>query len=397
MKKETQKRKDRKTKQVTKNMNKQEKGITLIALVITIIILIILAGVAISMVIGPDGLIKQAQRAKSDTLNAQVESDKGLKNLAEEIKKATKEKAIPGEKVEGENAIYTDNTGTAIIPVGFAVVTDPDTINNGLVISDVENDDMANSKEGNQFVWIPVPDYSKFHLIEGYKNKTLQNYLTFSPSREAGATKEAGIPLAKNSTAGTEESIAMYKSVADNKGFYIARFEAGISGTTDNYSLATKIATDGSVKPLSQKGVGVWNYIAWGGNFVAEATDGLPGNDNADGAVKVARSMYTKSNTCGVTSTLCYSVQWDAVMNFIDSNYEKAEGNLTSFVANSTGEWTSDISGNKISTTGYHMIKNIYDLGGNVSEWTREAYYTSRVIRRRCLQQFYVVHSRILS
>ena len=398
MKKEIQKRKDREKKQVTENMSKQEEGITLIALVITIIILIILAGVTINMVIGPDGLIKQAQRAKSDTLNAQVESDEKLNALEEEIEEATSKKATPGKKVEGENAIYTDNTGTAIIPVGFAVVTNPDTINNGLVISDVENDDMANSKKGNQFVWIPVSDYSKFHLIEGYSNGTLQNYLSraSNPSREAGATKEIGTPLAKNSTAGTKESIAMYKSVADNRGFYIARFEAGISGTTDNASLATKTATDGSVKPLSQKGVGVWNDIAWGGTTAVEATDGMQGNDNADGAVKVARSMYTKSDTCGATSTLCYGVQWDAVMNFIDSNYEKADGTLKSFVANSTGGWYSDVSGNKVTTTGYHAVKNIYDLGGNVREWTMEAYYTNgRVFRRRLLLQFCVWRSGI--
>lgn len=98
MKKEIQKRKDREKKQVTENMSKQEEGITLIALVITIIILIILAGVTINMVIGPDGLIKQAQRAKSDTLNAQVESDEKLNALEEEIEEATSKKATPGKK-----------------------------------------------------------------------------------------------------------------------------------------------------------------------------------------------------------------------------------------------------------------------------------------------------------
>ncbi len=68
---------------------KNKNGITLIALVITIIVLIILAGVTISMIIGPDGLIKQADKAKWDTLNAQAESDERLNALEEEIKKAT--------------------------------------------------------------------------------------------------------------------------------------------------------------------------------------------------------------------------------------------------------------------------------------------------------------------
>ena len=63
--------------------------------------------------------------------------------------------ATPGEIV-GENTEYKDETGTAVIPDGFAVVTDPDKIENGLVISDKPNDDMNNTAGGNQFVWVPV-------------------------------------------------------------------------------------------------------------------------------------------------------------------------------------------------------------------------------------------------
>ena len=64
--------------------------------------------------------------------------------------------AKPGEIVTGGNKEYTDETGTAVIPEGFAVVTDPDTIENGLVISDKPNDDMNNTAGGNQVVWVPV-------------------------------------------------------------------------------------------------------------------------------------------------------------------------------------------------------------------------------------------------
>ena len=49
-----------------KQKNNQE-GVTLIALVVTVIVLIILAGVSINMVIGENGIITQAQRAKTDT------------------------------------------------------------------------------------------------------------------------------------------------------------------------------------------------------------------------------------------------------------------------------------------------------------------------------------------
>lgn len=53
-------------------MFKQEKGITLVALVITIIVLLILAGVSISLVVGDNGVLSQANKSKSETQTAQA-------------------------------------------------------------------------------------------------------------------------------------------------------------------------------------------------------------------------------------------------------------------------------------------------------------------------------------
>ena len=53
----------------------RNKGITLIALVITIIVLLILAGVSIAMLTGENGILKQAQRAKNETEQAQMEEE----------------------------------------------------------------------------------------------------------------------------------------------------------------------------------------------------------------------------------------------------------------------------------------------------------------------------------
>lgn len=200
---------------------------------------------------------------------------------------------------------------------------------------------------------------------------------TETVAREAGDTTIAGSPgkpNSANSTAGSSESIAMYKSVKENKGFYIARFEAGIGGTTASTKTndTNKQTQDGSVKPVVQKGVGVWNFISWGQTITETASDNLPGNDNADGAVKLARSIYKNDAVHKVTSILCYGVQWDATLNFIDSNYEK--GMATGYIKDSTGK--GNYSGD-IETTGSnkeYQQKHIYDMAGNVWEWTMEAY-----------------------
>ena len=386
----------------------KEQGITLIALVVTIVVLLILAGITITFVLGENGIINMAQRAADATNKATQKEQEDLADITNQMQNYLNgndgsggttpgaDKLTPDDKgklVTGENKPYEDETGKAIIPGGFCVVKDSienpedkNTVESGLVISDVQDDDLDNSKHGNQFVWIPVEDYSKFHLIEGYYNGNLGTMLSqaTNPSREAGASLEAGTPLAKNSTAGSIESIEMYKSVKENKGFYIGRFEAGIVGTTDNYNLSTKTKADGSVKPLVQKGVGVWNTIPWGGTSSdTSSSDKLPGDDTKPGAVVVARSLYPESDTIHkVTSTLCYGVQWDAALNFIDSNYEKAEGNLTSFVADSTdkGNYTGSIAVTGSSQA--YQQKHIYDLAGNVYEWTMEAYNTNyRVVR----------------
>ena len=117
----------------------------------------------------------------------------------------------------------------------------------------------------------------------------------------------------------------------------------------------------------------------------------------AGGAVEVARGMYdsskktTTNENYGVVSTLCYGVQWDAALNFIDSNYitneVEVEGKLQpncatdSYVRKSAGKgWYSGVTGNSTHSTGIDVdaqasnkVKNIYDMAGNVWEWTMES------------------------
>ncbi len=64
---------------------KRNKGITMISLVVTIIVLIILAGVSINMVIGDNGIITIAQKAKENTELARIEEEEQLNNLYEEF------------------------------------------------------------------------------------------------------------------------------------------------------------------------------------------------------------------------------------------------------------------------------------------------------------------------
>lgn len=295
-----------------------------------------------------------------------------------------------GQVAQEDSTINGNEKGynNPIIPKGFkaintenAVWTDPKGYKNGLVIEDATGDKTTNE---SQFIWIPVQNYEDFHLIEGYSDKKLSNMLSkgLNPSREAGSSESEllpGKPNENNTVKGTKESIEMYNSVKENGGFYISRYEAGINDESK------KNIQDGSIKPVSKK-QNVWNNIAWGGDAEVKATDILQGNDKNSGAVKVARSMYNNpmsgnlNKKTTVKSTLCYGVQWDAVLNFIDDSYVK--GKAEGYIKDSTNKGNYGSNLEQTGSNEEYMKKNIYDIAGNVSEWTMEAFETQyRVLR----------------
>ena len=249
-----------------------------------------------------------------------------------------------GTIVTGKNKKYVNN-GTAVIPVGFAIVPGLDDVSEGLVISDVAND---TENEGNQFVWIPVPDITKFVTKDGYKDNNLQtlvsNGICQEPLTSGGYDKEV------------EEYNAMKKSVEENKGFYIGRYEVG---------------KDESGNPIVKKDKPVYFNIKWGNSMT----------DSRGGAVELARNFAKEKGFTSVTSTLIYGIQWDATMQFIDNNYIEGTVAETSYIRNSTEKGNYGDMINTGSNENY-KIKNIYDMAGNVLEWTMEASDTNRRISR---------------
>ena len=187
---------------------KKENGITLIALVITIIVLLILSGIAIATLTGENGLLNQATKAKEETQIA----------IKDELRKLTMLEA----STNLENTSYKDkNNKTATIPAGFAVsqVEGENTIEDGLVIID---------KKGNEFVWIPVMEDNSYTRNSTYEmvDISLNSY-----------DYEGYLP----STIDDEKNV-----VTNAGGFYIARYETGKEIINNEYI------------PVSKKGATVW-------------------------------------------------------------------------------------------------------------------------------------------
>ena len=192
------------------------EGITLIALVITIVVLIILAGISINLIIGQNGLFRKAKQSVDEYDMAAKEEDRSLQSLQAQIseydgtaegkKQNSKNRALSG-KTEG----YTYKN--PIIPKGFNAVddgsgwyyvdenqTEVKGWNDGLVIEDLE---------GNQFVWVPVDgEKVRYEKNDISKKMNLADVSTDTSTYPEGVTSE-------------EEQIDKYQ------GFYVARFEAG--------------------------------------------------------------------------------------------------------------------------------------------------------------------------
>ena len=172
-------------------MKNKNQGITLVAVIITVIVLLILAGVSIATLTGENGILTKAGTAKEDTQRASAieqakvdilawQTERLGKNqdatLSDDIIKdilTGKDYVKDGEPglssfitAEGEHEIsyselYKKSEKVIVdgvtIPKGFYHVAGT-TKNDGLVISDVEGDDLDNSKGENQFVWVPVEE-----------------------------------------------------------------------------------------------------------------------------------------------------------------------------------------------------------------------------------------------
>ena len=399
---------------------KKNKGITLIALIITIIILLILVGVSLNLLIKRD-LFGSAEKAVEGT-NAKVEEQQTavdelmgeLDEVEKEIEEQQRQDNLPGTRVS-ENTKYIRDGKTAWIPKGFTVsgIKSEQSIDNGLVIYDIPegitpdwtNPDSVKTKY-NQFVWIPVEVKStdtENSIASFYRSEWTANEST-GGERTNGLSTDYTEPDSTNDTAdktGIANQIAnLTKSIYKYGGFYIGRYEAGSETERTSSSGVTTLGIKQDMYP--------YNYVKWGDSESSIGTTG---------AVYLSNSLYN-TNEYGATSMLCTGACWDSMLDFIkdskhsvtDStkwgNYKNSEtfeitrgsyavydtSNYTLGSFNNVGSKYSKMKDTSILlTTGAterNCSKNIYDVAGNCYEWTTESgSQGDRVGRGRQLRQ----------
>ena len=339
----------KRTKQQNQKFN---QGITLVALVVTIVVLLILSSVSLNLVLGDNGIIVKAKEAAETTAAAQ-EKEAMERNLLEK---------------ELENSLSTpavEPTDGVKIPTGFYYVGG--TKASGIVISDNKNDKnkYRNQKVvgtdllGNQYVWIPcTTDSSSSDLqyartewgveVDGDDNsRAIKDELTLT---DASVTySDADTANGINADV-SKEIVAQIKaekaSVAKYGGYYIGRYEVGKNGDTA--------------------------VVKYGQTPYAEITWST--------AYGLAKKIITNSEA---NSYLCSSYAWDTAVNFIQNN--STAKNYSTSIEGFNGNWkpqeVKDTSGNVIKPAGISQqlntglttqFCNIFDMGGNEAEFTTE-------------------------
>ena len=333
-------------------MNKN-KGITLVALVTTIVILLILAGASINLVLGEKGLITNAKLATKKVQEDEKSEEKDIENTSDEImKQLTGSKFING----------------APIPDGFYYVGG--IRDKGVVISDSIDDkgkyanqvDVGNDLVGNQYVWVPVKNASKFYnvdnngieLLGGTGVKTykysVSSYETMNLPGKVGyrepdtvyyydndeKAKETGFEnFEEMANLVSNEYSEMIESMEKYRGFYIGRYELSENGEAKG-------------NPITS--------VTW---------------------YQLYKNCKELNNTENVKSRMIGGIQWDAVCEWLENcgyNVQDSE---------SWGNYEDDDEEKRVlQETGLnekYKANNIYDFAGNCAEWTQEA---SNVIHR---------------
>ena len=401
------------------NQKEAQKGITLIALVITIIVLLILAGVSIAMLTGQNGILTQAQNSKTVTENKSAEEKVKLAVMGARaddgtltVGKLRTELANYGGTVEGDtfpvtatvdgksftvdangnvtsagsstepnppaptengtlgtvtgsetkNTTVKDSLGNqVVVPAGFKVVNKDANVTDGIVVEDVSHSATA----GSQFVWIPVGEVIK---------DSAGNKETITLSRYTFADDNVGTPTDQG-TKTIDEYFTEVNTSTNGNTTAKENIESEESGfrksAKDNhgYYIGRYEARDKSATSArASSSVETNQLVCTANNYVYNWI-------TQPKAAELSRGMYSDSN---FESDLMNSYAWDTAIVFLqkfDNRTDKATpySRQTSLNDDLASQGTNNLS----DTSKQDVICNVYDMASNCIEWTTETYSDS--------------------
>ena len=409
---------------------KREKGITLIALVVTIITLIIISGITIGTLQNKNSIMRQAgetgdeagkesiiekieadlyqEKAKTGKLPTKAELQELIKNkgynegelgedsfvtkdgeytISYQDIEGWKKGIEPGDLVsETKKNNYKDENGEyATVPAGFKVDETETTISKGLVVY---------GPDDSEFVWVPVPDINNMAQcstaggscnlqLDGDTLKCITHNNTEIVGKLYFAITDTGIDL-------SDEADTTYSAESLREPGYLTDSTNGDESSDNTIGLAlSDMQTDYKNMATSVAKYGGF-YVGRYETSLSDATansagksgkvqskQGVMPSASSDTETRMWYGLYNKQNkkyiatNDSVESSMIWGSQYDRILNWVkEENDNEEKANLTSKeLGNHSGIITT--TGN--SRYSNDSIKNIRDLGGNLYEWTLEA------------------------
>ena len=345
---------------------KQEKGITLIALVVTIVVLLILAGVSISLVLNNNGVISKAKEARDKYAEAQTNDEKQLNEVSDWIKETVGD-------TTGGGSDYDPASDGVTIPEGYYYVGG--TKAKGIVISDnVADKELDKGKEnvrrdlaGNQWVWVPVETPSSLYTTVA-AGQALAGSTGVKTTKYTNSAIISGITRKIPGSTSFREPDILTDSGYDDTNYATAGFSS-----LANMAETMKSDYEEMIASLEKyKGFYIGRYE-------------LTANGEKTGATQTDVNWYTLYANCKkwakegskVKTRMIWGLQWDATCNWLansDPRYSITNSSTWGNYSNNT----ADGHGTK-QNTGFSeswKANNVYDFAGNCYECTQEAHGT---------------------
>ena len=325
--------------------------------------------------------------------------EKQLDNLDEIRDEINGGKRVPEEATSETAPYFPDNTFTK----------KEGTIDTGLVIQDANE---------NEYVWVVVPRTTAVYATTGLGKTTftdadytsIENDLKEYTKTYRGSTKYSDTWYADDKNEGwlseTEYKTlknSMLKSVYENGGFYVGRYEAGIDTTTGTNRTSIESQVDGkypvpTTAPVTKADAYPYTYVTrtQAQNLASNVNPGTKTSSLMFGVQWDLVLAFMSKDTAKITSTDVLTKDSTTIGNYYNSTFQLSQtgkyATMSNWSLSSTWNPTTtstpnfvDTSRNKIaqSTTGNgilvttgtsekNKVMNIYDIAGNVEEWTLE-------------------------
>ena len=358
-------------KKLNSKETRKTSGITLIALVVTIVVLLILAGITISLVFSENGIIAKAKEAAEKTNQAAINEQEQmnevagyLDNMLNEIGGSGEEPTPPKPTLPSdgsyseEKGVNTPNLGEGMTAIKWNGNSWEETKGNDVDWYDYSTKKWANAKTSDGSMWVWIPRYA-YSITSGYHSSSAGNIEVEFMKGLTNETSTGRTTFQNSSGQGNWNIHPAFNYGQTVSGIWVAKFEASPEGATTNTSNSEY---NGTGKKLQVKpGVSSWRSITISNmydvckNYNSALNSHMMKNDEWGAVAYLSKSKYGKQNE-------------EVWINNSSSYITGSAGNSASASSNTgtTNDYTST-QGVKASTTG--TVYGVYDMSGGAYEY----------------------------